>query len=152
MESSNYKKLILMLVASFLVMYAVMFLNVDKLDHIYISTTRVYMSLLMVSPMALLMLAFMPMMFKNKKVNALIVVASIGVFMLALTFLRTQTFISDEQFMKAMIPHHSSAILVSEKANIQDPEVKKLANGIIESQEREIAEMKRILDRMKNRK
>lgn len=142
MKTNNYKKFMVMLGISFLIMYSVMFLNVDKLDHIYLSTTRAYMSLLMVTPMALLMLALMPTMFKNK---------SIAVFALALTFLRLQTFISDEQYMKAMIPHHSSAILVSQEAKLKDPEVRKLAEGIIQSQEKEIAEMKGLLAKMRNK-
>ena len=135
---------------SFLIMYAVMFLNVDKLDHIYLSTTRAYMSLLMVTPMALLMLALMPMMFENKKLNAIIAITSITVFILALTFLRQQTFISDKQYMKAMIPHHSSAILVSQEAKLTDPEVRKLAEEIIQSQEKEIAEMKQLLAKVES--
>lgn len=151
MKTNNYKKFMVMLGISFLIMYSVMFLNVDKLDHIYLSTTRAYMSLLMVTPMALLMLALMPMMFENKKLNTIIVVTSIAAFALALTFLRLQIFISDEQYMKAMIPHHSSAILVSQEAKLKDPEVRKLAEGIIRSQEKEIAEMKQLLAKMKDK-
>lgn len=149
MDHTNYSKLLLMLTMSFLVMYTVMFLNTDKFDHIYLSTTRTYMSLLMVTPMALLMLVMMPKMFENKKLNTLIIVSSIMVFGLSLVFLRNQTFISDEQYMKAMIPHHSSAILTSEEAALRDPEVRRLADQIIKSQEREIREMKALLERMK---
>ena len=86
-----------MLGASFVIMYAVMFLNADRFDHVYLSTTRTYMSLLMIAPMALLMLALMPMMYENKKLNILITLISVVVFVLALTFLRKQTFVSDEQ-------------------------------------------------------
>lgn len=149
MNHTNYSKLLLMLAISFLVMYAVMFLNADKFDHVYLSTTRTYMSLLMVTPMALLMLVMMPKMFENKKLNTLVTVSSIVVFGLSLVFLRNQTFISDEQYMKAMIPHHSSAILTSEEAALRDPEVRHLADQIIKSQEREIREMKALLERMK---
>lgn len=131
-------------------MYAVMFFNADKFDHIYLSTTRAYMALLMVSPMALLMLAMMPMMYNNKKLNTLIVVLSVAVFALTLTFLRTQTFVSDQQYIKAMIPHHSSAIMVSQEAQLKDPKLKELADGIIKSQVREIAEMEQILAKMES--
>ncbi|MEJ6981269.1 DUF305 domain-containing protein [Pedobacter sp. P351] len=150
MKSNNYMKFMGMLIISFLIMYAVMFLNVDRLDHVYLSTTRAYMALLMVSPMAILMLLMMSMMYENKKLNALITIVSVAVFVLALTFLRSQTFINDEQYMKAMIPHHSSAIQVSQHAKLSDPDVKKLADQIIQSQEREIAEMKQHLKRLKN--
>ena len=87
-------------------------------------------------------------MYPNKKLNTIIVISSIGVFFLALATLRTQTPISDVQYMKAMIPHHSSAILTSEHASIKNPEVRKLADGIIKSQKEEIAEMKHLLHKL----
>ncbi|HEY0669462.1 MAG TPA: DUF305 domain-containing protein [Sphingobacteriaceae bacterium] len=149
MKKNNYKKLIIMILVSFIIMYGVMFLNVDKLDHIYLSTTRAYMSLLMVTPMAIMMLFMMPMMYENKKLNMIIIAISIFVFVITLTFLRTQTFITDSQYIKAMIPHHSSAIMVSQEATLKDPELKKLAEQIIKSQEKEISEMKQILRRIK---
>jgi len=77
----------------------------------------------------------------------LIIVAGVIVFITVLIFLRTQTFIGDRQYMKAMIPHHSSAILTSQEADLQDPEVQKLAKDIIEAQEREITLMKQLLDK-----
>ena len=149
MQSMSYKKFSLMLVISFITMYSVMFLNVDEANHIYLSTTRTYMALLMVSPMAVVMMLMMGKMFPDKKINTAIILASIVLFALVLTGLRTQTPIGDVQYMKAMIPHHSSAIMVSKNANFKDPEVKKLSEGIIASQEKEIAEMKVILERMK---
>jgi len=148
MEKGNYKTFILMLILSFFMMYAVMYLNVDQLDHIYLNITRLYMTLLMVSLMALLMLGIMKMMYKNTKLNTIIVLSSIAVFTLALIGVRTQTPIGDVQYMKGMIPHHSIAIMTSKHADLKDPEVKKLAQSIIDAQEKEIAEMKRILARM----
>ena len=148
MKNNNYKKFLIMLTISFFIMYTVMFLNVDQLDHVYLSMTRLYMSLLMVSPMALVMLAVMKKMYENKKRNISIIVSSIVVFILSLTFLRMQTPIEDKQYMKAMIPHHYSAILTSQEATIKDPEVKKLAEQIIKTQKEEIVQMKKILDRM----
>lgn len=129
-------------------MYAVMYLNVEQGDHIYFSMTRFYMTLMMVTSMALLMLLTMSMMYKNKRLNIGIIVSSVIVFILSLAGVRSQTFINDEQYMKGMIPHHSIAILTSKNADIKDPEVRKLADGIIATQEKEIAEMKRILARM----
>ncbi|MBB6609719.1 DUF305 domain-containing protein [Pontibacter sp. Tf4] len=148
MEKGNYKKFLLMLGVSFVIMYGVMYLNADKFDHVYLNLNRLYMALLMVSPMALVMLGFMSGMYKNKQLNIIIVVVSIVVFAGTLFMLRKQALVDDEQFLKSMIPHHSSAILVSQEASIKDPEVKKLTEQIIESQEKEIAEMKAILKRM----
>ncbi|MFC4871878.1 DUF305 domain-containing protein [Negadavirga shengliensis] len=148
MKNTNYQKFLIMLTASFMIMYAVMYLNVDTVDHVYLSTTRLYMTSLMVAPMSLIMLTVMKGMYQNRKLNLLIVGASITVFVMAFILLRTQTPIGDKQYMKAMIPHHSSAILTSEEADIRDPEVKKLAEEIIKTQKEEIAQMKKILDRM----
>ena len=148
MEKGNYGKFLLMLLVSFGIMYGVMFLNVASTDHIYLNLNRLYMALLMVAPMALVMLAFMPMMYKNKKLNTLIVVASLVVIVGTFLLLRNQAAVGDKQFMESMIPHHSSAILLSSQANLSDPEVKELARQIIESQEKEIAQMKKILQRM----
>lgn len=148
MENS-YKKLGLTLAISFCIMYTVMFLNVDDISHIYLSLTRFYMSLLMVTPMAIIMLVSMKSMYRNKKANVAIGTSSVVIFILALIFLRNQTFISDRQYMQAMIPHHSSAILTSKHAAIKNPEVKKLSLGIIESQEREIQQMKDLLEDQK---
>ncbi|MGV3767034.1 MAG: DUF305 domain-containing protein [Chitinophagaceae bacterium] len=146
-----YRKLLLSLLFSFVVMYGVMFLNVDDTAHIYLSTTRLYMAMLMVTPMAILMVVLMGGMYPRKKTNRVIILSAIAVFTLCLALLRTQTPIGDQQYMKAMIPHHSSAILTSKNANLTDPEVKKLSEQIIKSQEQEIAQMKAILKRMKER-
>lgn len=148
MEKRNYQKFALMLAGSFILMYAIMYLNVDQIDHVYLNMTRLYMTLLMVSAMALLMLGMMSMMYQNKKLNLTIGVSSILVFVLALVGVRTQAGISDVEYMKGMIPHHSIAIMVSKKAHLKDPEVIKLSQSIIDAQEREIAQMKKILARM----
>ena len=144
----TYKKFSLMMFISFFIMYIVMFLNINSLGHYHTSITRIYMALLMVAPMAVVMLLMMGKMYPNKMLNIGIVTGAVIIFALVLTGLRTQTPIGDVQYMKAMIPHHSSAILVSKNANLKDPEVKKLAEQIIQSQEKEIAEMETILDRM----
>lgn len=149
MENRNYKNLGIMLVLSSVVMYGVMFLNVDSTDHIYLSLTRLYMTLLMVSPMSIIMLYRMKKkMYPNKTFNTVIIALSSIVFILSLLMLRTQTFVSDTSYMKAMIPHHSSAILTSKNADIKDPELQKLAQTIIEAQEKEIRQMKAILKRL----
>jgi uncharacterized protein (DUF305 family) len=134
--NTNYRKFGLMMVISFFVMYAVMFLNVFQLDHVMLSMTRTYMALLMVAPMAVSMLLFMWKMYQNVKLNYVIIAASVIVFVGSLVGLRTQTPISDIQWMKAMIPHHSSAILTSSYATFEDAEAQQLADDIIAAQKK----------------
>ena len=145
---NNYGKFAIMMGTSFIIMYAVMFLNADVFDHLMLSYTRTYMTILMVAPMAFTMLLFMWGMYTNRKMNFIILGLSVIIFIIALVGLRLQTFIGDEQWMKAMIPHHSSAIMVSQKAHLKDPEAIKLAEEIIEAQEREIAKMKKMIYRL----
>ena len=147
-KPSPYLRFSIMMLVSFLMMYGIMFLNVAEIDHILLSTTRTYMSLLMVAPMAISMMLFMWGMYHNKKLNAAIVTGAAVVFFCVLALLRTQTPIKDVQYMKAMIPHHSSAILVSENATFEDPETAELAKQIIEAQKKEIAQMKKIIERL----
>lgn len=144
-----YRKFAITMGISFCVMYLIMFINIVNIDHFYVSLTRIYMAVLMVCTMAVIMLLMMGKMYPNKKINKIIMVSAVLAFGIILTALRTQTPVGDEQYMKAMIPHHSSAIMTSENANIKDPEVRKLADGIIAAQKKEIAEMKAILARMK---
>jgi uncharacterized protein (DUF305 family) len=149
MKSSSYKNFWITLAISFFIMYSVMFLNMDDSSHYHTSLTRIYMALLMVAPMAVVMMLMMGKMYPNRKTNLGIMVAGTLVFIISLVALRTQTPISDVQYMKAMIPHHSSAIMVSKRANLKDPEVKKLSEQIIKSQEEEITQMQNIIERMK---
>lgn len=137
-----------MIIISFVMMYCVMFLNITQLDYFYVSTNRLYMALLMICPMTVVMMVLMGKMYPNKKLNKGIIISAVIVFIIVLAGLRTQTPIGDVQYMKAMIPHHSSAILTSENANIKDPEVRKLADGIIETQKKEIAEMRALIQKL----
>ncbi|MBH8560382.1 DUF305 domain-containing protein [Hymenobacter sp. BT442] len=137
-----------MLATSLVAMYAVMYLNVYEWDHVYFSLTRVYMALLMLVPMTLIMMGFMWSMYPNKQRNALIMGGSLVAFVVVLIMVRSQTFVDDKLWMKAMIPHHSIAIMVSKRATIKDPEVRTLADSIISAQEREIGQMKRMLARL----
>lgn len=137
---------------SFIIMYAVMFLNADKFGHVMLSKTRTYMTLLMIAPMAVSMLLFMWPMYEKKKLNYGILGISILVFFASLFGLREQMLIKDVAYMKAMIPHHSSAIMVSQKATLENPETKKLAEDIIAAQKREIALMKSLIDKIEGGK
>lgn len=150
MKNKSYQKFALMMAVSFVIMYGVMFLNADVFDHVMLSTTRTYMTILMIAPMAISMMLFMWGMYENKKTNYIIIASALVIFVSTLTMLRNQTMIADVQWMKAMIPHHSSAIMVSQKAHLKDPEAQQLALDIIEAQKREIAQMKAMLERLEN--
>ncbi|WP_026836499.1 DUF305 domain-containing protein [Gillisia sp. JM1] len=151
MNGNNYAKFFLMLGLSFLAMYITMYLNTYAIDHVYLSLTRFYMSCLGISAMAVIMLSLMLNMYTNKKKNIAIYAGSLVLFLGALGLVRAQSpIIGDVLWMKAMIPHHSIAILTSERAAISDPEVKKLAEDIIKTQKREITEMKRMIERLEN--
>ena len=150
---SNYTKFFLMLSLSFITMYITMYLNTYEFDHVYFSLTRFYMVCLGVSSMAVIMWFFMRNMYKNNKKNAAILIGSAVLFLAALGLVREQkSTVNDVLWMKAMIPHHSIAILTSERADIKDPEVKKLANDIIKAQKKEIKEMKAMINRLENEK
>jgi len=149
MHRHSYPRFFLMLGASFVVMYAVMYLNTYEWDQLYFSLMRFYMTCLMVLPMGLIMLGFMSSMYPRRGLNLFIAGAGSTLFVVIFFLMRTQTFVNDTRWMEAMIPHHSIAILTSERATIRDPEVRKLADGIITAQKREIGEMKQLLKRLK---
>lgn len=146
----GYKRFAAMIATSTLIMYGLMYLNTYEVSHIFFSETRAYMALLMGAAMAIVMLAFMQGMYKNKKINTGIFIGSFLVFVLSLWLVRSQATVDQVSWMKAMIPHHSIAILTSERANITDPDVRKLADEIIEAQRREIAEMKALIEKLEN--
>jgi uncharacterized protein (DUF305 family) len=141
-----------MIATSTIVMLGLMYLNTYQLDHVFFSETRTYMALVMGASMAAIMLAFMLKMYTNRHVNIGIFVGSAIVFSLALWLVRSQATIEDVSYMKAMIPHHSIAILTSERARISDPRVRKLADQIIESQRKEILEMKTLIKDLEDKR
>jgi uncharacterized protein (DUF305 family) len=134
-----------MIATSTVVMLGLMYLNTYQLDHVRFSETRTYMALVMGASMAVIMLAFMLHMHTDRRVNIGIFAGSAVVFALALWLVRSQATVEDVSYLKAMIPHHSIAIMTSERAKISDPRVRQLADQIIESQRREIAEMKALI-------
>ncbi len=152
-KDNVYTKFILMLVTSFIAMYITMYLNTYEIDHVYFSLTRFYMSCLGIAAMAVIMWFFMRKMYQNKKKNIAILLGSLILFVSALGLVRAQRpIIGDVLWMEAMIPHHSIAILTSKRADIKDPEVRKLADDIIKAQEKEIAEMKQYIKRLEAEK
>ena len=149
---NNYLRFALMIATSTVVMFGVMYLDsYDIIDHMFWSETRAYMALLMASTMAIVMLAFMLHMYQSRTINTGIFVGAVIMFIAALAVVRSQTTVDDVDWLEAMIPHHSIAILTSERAKISDPRVRQLADDIIAAQEREIAEMKTLIADIKAR-
>ncbi len=147
-----YPKFAAMIGTSTVVMFGLMYLNTYAADHIFFSQTRVWMALVMGATMAIIMLLFMLGMYTSRRANIGIFAGSSAVFVVALWLVRSQATVEDVSWMKAMIPHHSIAILTSERAHISDPRVRKLADGIIETQRKEITEMKAVLKDLENKR
>ena len=141
----SYGRFAAMIATSTVVMFGLMYLNTYALDHATFSQTRVWMAVLMGAVMAVVMLGFMWSMYANKTVNAAIMAVAVVVFAGSLWLVRSQETVDDVSYMSAMIPHHSIAIMTSRRAHIRDPRVRELADGIIEAQVREIAEMKELI-------
>jgi uncharacterized protein (DUF305 family) len=138
----SYGRFFAMIATSTVVMFGLMYLNTYALDHIFFSQTRMWMAVYMGAVMAIIMLALMLGMYSNKNLNLAIFAGAAVTFALSLWLVRSQETVDDLAWMRAMIPHHSIAILTSERADISDPRVRALADAIIEAQLSEIAEMK----------
>lgn len=143
---NSYGRFVAMIATAMLVMYGLTYLNSWEASHAWFSETRAYMTLLMGASMAVIMLSFMLAMYRRKAWNWAIVLGSVVLFAAALWLVRSQATVSDESWMKAMIPHHSIAILTSERAGIEDVRVRELADAIIEAQRREIKEMEWLIE------
>lgn len=141
----SYLRFGLMILTSTVVMFILMYLNTYAWGHIFFSETRTYMAILMGATMAVIMLAYMLGMYSNTPLNIAIFAGAVVVFALSLWLVRSQVTVSGPSYMRAMIPHHSIAIMTSERAQIRDPRVRKLADEIIEAQRREIAEMRYLI-------
>ncbi len=145
-----YRNFLLMIVTAAVVMFCLTYIDTYQFSHVWFSQTRLFMTFIMAGSMALVMLFFMRHMYTNRAANTAVVIGSIGLMALGLWLVRSQATVDDIAWMKAMIPHHSIAILTSERASIADPRVRKLADGIIETQRREIAEMESLIGDMES--
>ena len=148
---ASYKRFGAMIATSTVVMFGLMYSTVLRPDHAWWSQTRFWMALFMGAAMAVVMLAFMLGMYRDRRKNLAIFAASAILFAVALYLARSQAAVGDVAWMKAMIPHHSIAILTSERARISDPRVRRLADRIVESQRREIAEMTALIAELEQR-
>lgn len=144
-----YVRFAAMIATSTVVMFGMMYLNTYALEHVFFSQTRLWMALLMGAVMAIVMLLFMRSMYRDRRLNLAILGGAALVAALSLFLVRSQATVSDVSYMEAMIPHHSIAVMTSERARLRDPEVRRLADGIIDAQLREIEEMKRHIARLK---
>ena len=147
----KYTNLLLMALLSFISMYVLMYIMVDSFANVYSNLNQLYMAGLMTIPMIIIELLLMNTMYNNKKVNALIIITNLIALMLLIIFVRKQTAIYDREFLKSMIPHHAAAILMCEKASLQDNEVKNLCKDIISAQQSEIKFMKQKLESLNNK-
>ena len=143
---NKYLKFALMILTSTVIMYFLMFVNVNEFAHIYLSQTRVYMAILMGAVMAIIMMGFMWKMYDNKKLNAVIMGLSVLLVLGSFGLIQNQVGVDDTAWMRAMIPHHSTAIMTSENANLTDSRVQQLSEEIIQAQEEEIAEMEQLIE------
>ena len=143
----SYRSLLIELAIDFVIMYLVMYTMIATLDHFHFNLNTVYMTLMMVAPMALVMLVFMRSMFPSRRANLIIGAAAVALFAVGFWGMRTQAAVGDAEFLRAMIPHHSGAILMCREARLRDPEIIRLCDGIVRSQQQEIAQMEAILAR-----
>lgn len=147
MEGS-YKKLAVTIAINSVVMFLLTYVMLDSWDHFLLNINKVYMALMMVAPMVVLMLLVMGSMYKNKQLNYVLIVVFLALFVGVFWLARTQTPVGNEQFLRSMIPHHSSAILMCEESAITDPEILSMCDEIVSTQREEIAQMEDILARL----
>lgn len=145
MPSMRWSTFAVMIAVSTIVMFGLMYLNTYQADHVFFSQTRMWMALYMGAVMAAIMLAFMWTMYRGQGTKIAVMIASALAFAGSLYLVRSQQTVGDEAWMKAMIPHHSIAVLTSSRAHIQDRRVRELADSIVEAQVREIEEMKLLI-------
>ncbi|HWI83136.1 DUF305 domain-containing protein [Ramlibacter sp.] len=151
MKMASYGRFAAMVATSTVIGFAAMYLNVFEIDHVDFSWTRLFMALVMGGVMTAVMMLFMWNMYPEQKSNWAVMGVAAVIFATGVILARTQATVGDVSYMKAMIPHHSIAILTSSRARIEDPRVRKLADGIIETQKKEIAEMKQLISELEKR-
>jgi uncharacterized protein (DUF305 family) len=137
-----------MTVVMFVAMYLLMYAMVDRLENLYPNLNQFYMAGVMTAPMVLLELAIMRAMYQNRSANIAIAAVSLLAFAGFWFGIRAQSAISDDQFLRSMIPHHAGAVLMCEEAPVQDSEIKSLCQSILRGQQAEIAQMRAILSRL----
>jgi hypothetical protein len=148
MESS-YRKLGIAILINTVLMFILTYVLLDSLEHFHVNINRIYMALIMAFPMVIVMLLVMRSMFKNKRLNLVLHLGSGAAILLLFLLMRTQTPVGNVQFLRSMIPHHSSAIVMCQEAAISDPEIVELCGQIVQTQREEIAQMQGVLERLR---
>ena len=143
--AGHYKRFAIMVALSFVAMYILMYAMVNAFSSVYMNINQFYMAGLMAAPMAIIEILLMRSMYPNRMLNNIILVASVGALILFWIGIRSQVAVGDQQFLRSMIPHHSGAILMCEKASLTDPMIQNLCKGIVEGQNSEIQQMKGML-------
>ena len=145
-HTMHYQHLLIMLVLSAIAMYVLMFAMVNEWADVYMNANNLYMAVLMAAPMGLIELAVMRSMYRHRRLNIVVIAGSLVALAGAWLLIRQQGGISDAQFLRSMIPHHSSAILMCQRAPLVDPEIHALCRSIVQSQQSEIDLMKAMLN------
>jgi uncharacterized protein (DUF305 family) len=141
-SQAHYSRLLVMIVLSFISMYALMYGMVNSFANVYMNVNQFYMAGLMAAPMGIIELALMRAMYRDRRLNMVVAVGSFVAMAVFWVLLRQQVAVSDTQFLRSMIPHHAGAILMCEQAPLQDAEIKALCKNIVSSQQSEIDQMK----------
>ena len=144
----NYAMLAVSSLVMLSLMYVIMFAMIYSLCEFIQNINFFYMAVMMATPMTVMMPLMMSSMYPDRKLNLIIYLLCGLLFVLAFAGIRTQALVGDSQFLRSMIPHHSGAILMCEKARIRDAEIKTLCGQIIRSQADEITQMKAIRQRL----
>ena len=144
---SMYVRFGVVLLVSLVLMFVLSMSMIRSADHFQINPSNFYMALVMVAAMAMVMLVGMWEMYENRLLNTALLAGFAVVFAGSFVLGRTETFVGNEGFLRSMIPHHSRAILVCEESSITDPEIVELCQDIVETQQREIAQMQALLER-----
>lgn len=145
--TSPYRTLGIITGIHLIIMFLLTYTMISSLDHFFANLNRLYMAALMVTPMVITMVLAMPSMFEDAKLNRILILGSAVVFVVIFALSRTQTPVGDRQFLRSMIPHHSSAILMCRQASITEPAIEQLCDQIVRSQREEISQMQRLLTR-----
>ncbi len=144
----HWNRLLLMGGIHFVLMFILMYAMVDRVENVIPNLNQAYMAAIMTSPMLILEVWLMGSMYENKRALWAILAGSVLVFAAAFTFIRQQTAIGDKEFLRSMISHHASALLMCEQADIQDPEIVDLCGEILSSQQEQIDFMKAKLEQL----
>jgi uncharacterized protein (DUF305 family) len=148
MQKEHYTKLLIMAILSFICMFILMYAMVDTFSNVFLNINQFYMAGLMTAPMVIIEMAVMGAMYADRKLNTIIIATSSVLLIAFFVLIRQQSAVSDKQFLRSMIPHHASAILMCERTDLEDPEIKALCQSIISGQQAEIDQMKAKLQEM----